>query len=91
MAYGKTHNTTVTPVPLQDPWYMSPAKWDGDIKVLGSQKEYEQAGLLKTWELYGSEPESGSSQTLKYYINQFTNRSRETPFNPALDQLISGE
>ena len=91
MLYGKTHNTTVTPVPLQDPWYMSPAKWDGDIEVLGSQKEYEQAGLLKTWELYGSEPESGSSQTLKYYINQFTNRSRETPFNPALDQLISGE
>ena len=79
----------MTPVPLQDPWYMSPARWDGDLAILGSQKEYEQAGLSKTWELYGSEPESGSSETLKYYINQFTNRTITTPFNPALNEFIN--
>ena len=90
MLYGKEHNVTVTPVPLQDPWYMSPARWDGDLAILGSQEEYEQAGLLKTWELYGSTPEAGSSESLKYYVNQFTNRTRATPFNPALNDLIMG-
>lgn len=89
VAYGKTHNTTVTPVPLQDPWYMSTSNWDGDIDVLGSEQEYLDAGLEKTWKLYCSTPLSGSSKSLKDYINQFTNRNRSVPFNPALDQFIN--
>jgi hypothetical protein len=70
---------------------MSTGNWDGDLDVLGSEQEYLDAGLAKTWELYGSTKVEGSSGSLKYYINQFTNRDRLSTFNPALDQLISGE
>lgn len=88
--FGNDHSVLVTPVPLQYPWYMNPVKWDGDLAILGNQKEYEEIGLLNTWKLYSSDVQSGSSLALKNYINQFTNRSRTTPFNKELNQLING-
>ena len=36
-------------------------------------------------------PPAGLYVRVNNYINQFTNRSREIPFNPALDQLINGK
>lgn len=81
-------NRTITL--LQDPWFMSVANWNGDIEVLGNEKEFEDAGLIDTWNIFKSTEKSGSSQALVDYIKQFSNRTTDTSkFNSALHKVIN--
>jgi len=89
--FTRDYNVAFSAIPLQDPWFMSVSNWDGDMSIFGNYNDFKEQGLEKFWKLFGSTKRSGSSQALKDYINQFTNRNRSTnSFNPELDQLING-
>lgn len=88
--FANEHNVPLTAIPLQDPWYMSVSNWDGDIAMLGSESEYAECGLEKTWQLFNSTPMPGATTALKNYVTQFTNRQYNiATINPLLHQLIT--
>jgi MoaA/NifB/PqqE/SkfB family radical SAM enzyme len=82
--FAHDHNVPLTPVPLQDPWYLSVSNWDGNLDLLGSKAEYIEQGLEKTWDLFGSTIKVGAKTALKDYIQQFTSRT----VNPGLQQYL---
>ena len=88
--FAVNHSVPLTHIPLQDPWYMNVSNWDGDMGILGSELEYQKYGLDTTWKLFSSTPIIGASQSLKNYINQFSNRTNDVAtFNPNLHKLIN--
>ena len=82
--FARDHNVPLTPVPLQDPWYLSVSNWDGNLDLLGNKAEYIEQGLEKTWDLFGSTIKVGAKTALKDYIQQFTSRT----VNPGLQQYL---
>lgn len=74
-SFAKEHDTKLTLVPLQDPWFMGTSNWDGDLSILGSFEEYQAQGLEKFWNLYATTPRIGASLALKKHLTQFSNRS----------------
>lgn len=74
------HQTKLTLVPLQDPWFMNVSLWDGSLDVLGSAEEYQKHGLESYWNLYASAPKAGAKDALRDHLNQFTNRLQNKLF-----------